>query len=514
MIQKNIFSISALIALSSIPFSHADEKGVKVQNDEAAKAESVKRPNIVFLMTDDQRWDTLGCYGRTDVMTPHIDKLSANGVTFDNAYHAVAICMPSRTTMFTGRYFSDHQVGFTYPYNRTLPAEEFADSYPAQLKALGYRTGFVGKFGIRLENLEDTLVKHFDYYTGKSTTSKEGPHFPVDDEKLNEIYRKDRNPKERTLIKGDSMIHFLETQPKGQPFCLSVSFDAVKNDRNSEIYEPHEKLFEGKKMWVPDNYVAGKNGKLPKVLDYCRGTYLHVQRTSTLKSYQKRTRRFAVQGYTVDQQVKRLMEKLEEIGELDNTVVIYTSDNGRFHGAHGLFDKAILYDEAVRQPLIVFDPRVDKSQRGSRVEAMVSSVDVAPTILALAGADIPDSMKGSDLGGLLSGKQNLSKWREAVLMENFFLEEIFKGSRKKGVKVEVLNKKIVDGNRSYRSRGVRTDRYKYFAYHEHDPVIEELYDLKNDPYEQTNLINNEEYIEVLAKMRQETEMLLISATEE
>ncbi|WP_419194089.1 sulfatase-like hydrolase/transferase [Novipirellula herctigrandis] len=482
-------------------------------DDKLAKREA-NRPNIVFVMSDDQRWDTFGCYGRTDVLTPNIDKLAASGVAFDNAYYAVAICMPSRTTTFTGRYFSDHQCGFTYPYNRTLPAKEFADSYPAQLRAAGYRTGFVGKFGVRLEDLPQTVAEHFDFYTGISTTSKKGPHFPADDKKLQHIYRKDRDPKERTLIKGDSMIHFLETQPEGQPFCLSISFDAVKNDRDSDMYGPHVALFKDKPMWVPKNYVEGENEKLPQVLkDHARGVYLHRDRTSTPQEYQRRTRRFAVQGYTVDQQVKRLMDKLKEMGVLENTVVIYTSDNGRFHGSQGLFDKAILYDEAMKQPLIVFDPRAPKSRRGSRVDAMVSSVDIAPTILSLAGLEVPPSMKGRDLGQLLAGTQDLSKWRDTVLMENFFIQELLGKGRKKGVTPDAQNIELIANKRSYRSRGVRTERYKYFAYFEHDPVIEELYDLKEDPHEQDNLISNPEYAAVLEKLREKTRDFHARATD-
>ena len=493
----------------SLTISAQDQKPAK----EASLAnDNDSRPNIVFLLTDDQRWDTLGCYGRTDVVTPHIDQLAANGITFDNAYHAVAICMPSRTTMFTGRYFSDHQVGFTYPYNRSLTKEEFADSYPAQLKAAGYRTGFVGKFGVRLDDLATTIPQHFDYFTSISTTSKNGTHLPADDEKLNHIYRRDRDPKERTLIKGDSMIHFLDTQPKGQPFCLSVSFDAVKNDKDSQMYEPHVKLFENKEMWVPGNYVEGKNTKLPKVLDHCRGTYLHDARTATPEEYQRRTRRFAVQGYTVDQQVKRLVEKLKEIGELDNTVIIYSSDNGRFHGAHGLFDKAILYDESVKQPLIISDPRAPKKLRGLRKEEMVSSADIAPTILALAGVTTPASMKGANLRELLVSTETPKDWRDTVLMENFFIQEMFsKHKTHKKISHEEFNQLIIADNRSYRSQGVRTERYKYFSYHEHDPVIEELYDMQKDPLEQNNLADDDEYLELLHQMRQKTKELIKTA---
>lgn len=468
---------------------------------------AASRPNIVFLMTDDQRWDTLGCYGRTDVITPHIDQLAKQGVTFDNAYYAVAICMPSRTTMFTGRYFADHQVGFTYPYNRTLPAEEFAESYPAKMKEAGYRTGFVGKFGIRLENTPKTAAQYFDFFAFRRLI------WPKGDTELRNIFRGDRPKTERTLKKGDAMIRFLETQPKGQPFCLSISFDAVKNDQDRDMHIPHVALFKDKKMWVPENWVGGKNMELPKVLDHCRGTYLHVARTSTPEQYQATTRRFAVQGYTVDQQVGRLMAKLKEMDVLDNTIVIYTSDNGRFHGSHGLFDKALLYDESVKEPLIIFDGRsAAKSQQGRRVNAMVSSVDVAPTILSLAGLEVPEIMKGLDLSRILNGTQDMSQWRDAVLMENLFLQELHKATTKKNPDIPALNDKIMAENRSYRTRGVRTERFKYFKYYEHDPVIEELYDLETDPSEMNNLISNPEYAEVLSDLRKQTEELYTQAT--
>lgn len=465
-----------------------------------------KRPNIVFLMTDDQRWDMLGCYGRADVQTPNIDKLASQGVTFDNAYYAVAICMPSRATMFTGRYFSDHRSGFTYPYNRAIPEDEFSNSYPAKLKRGGYRTGFVGKFGIRLADMGKSVADSFDYFVNGNSV-----HFPKEDPELKRIYHRDRPKEERTWKKGDAMIRFLETQPKDQPFCLSVSFDAVKNDRNSDMYAPHVEHFEGQPMWVPGNWVEGKNYRLPKVLDHCRGTYLHEARTATPEQYQNVARRFAVQGYTVDQQVGRLIGKLQEMNVLDNTIVIYTSDNGRFHGSQGLFDKAILYEESIKEPLIVFDGRASKARHGRREEAMVSSADIAPTILSLAGVDVPEVVKGRDLSQLLDGSQDMSQWRDAVLLENFFIQEIHSAGVKKRPDIPRLNDEIIAGNRSYRTQGVRTNRYKYFRYHEHTPVIEELYDFKADPNEQNNLVPDPEYAQVLSELRMKTDELLAEA---
>lgn len=500
------FSVSNIL-FSVLLFSQSSVLLVKSATS-TSSANPDLPPNIVFLMTDDQRWDTIGSYGSEDAITENIDKLAAQGVIFDNAYHAVAICMPSRTTIFTGRYFSDHQIGFTYPYKRTLPAEEFAQSYPALMKKAGYRTGFIGKFGVRLEALPETVAEHFDFYAGISTTSKKGPHFPKSDKKLAHIFRKDRDPKERTLIKGDAMIRFLETQPKSQAFSLSVSFDAVKNDRDTDMYGPHVELFKDKKMQVPDNWVEGKNERLPKVLDYSRSTYLHMTRTSTPELYQTLARRFAVQSYSVDDQVRRLVAKLEEMDVLDNTIIIYTSDNGRYHGSHGLYDKAIQYDEAIKQPLIIFDGRADKENRGRRIDAMVSSADIAPTILSLAGLEIPAVMKGLDLIPLMNGNQDMTKWRDGVLTENFFIQELI---RTRGKNVEAMNDDVVKNNRSYRSRGIRTTKYQYFEYFEHTPVIEELYELANDPGEQNNLALDPNYQSTLTEMRKKAAKLYTEA---
>ncbi|MGJ8643005.1 MAG: sulfatase-like hydrolase/transferase [Luteolibacter sp.] len=472
-------------------------------------AEAEKPPNIVFVMTDDQRWDTLGCYGRPEFKTETIDQLSAEGVTFDNAYHAVAICCPSRATMMSGRYFASHQSGFAYPHNKGFKKEEFDDTYHATLKRAGYRSGFVGKFGFRVASA--TYQSDFDYVALKSKTSPNGMIWPMD-EKLEAIFSKDRDPKERTIIKGDAMIHFLDTQPKDQPFVLSVSFDAVKNDSDRDMYGPDTEVFANQQMSVPGNWVEGKNEKLPKVvLDYCRGPRYHLERTSTPELYQKLARRFATQGLTVDHQVKRLMDKLEEMGVKDNTVVIYTSDNGRFHGSHGIYDKAILYDDVMKQPLIIWDGRKVGKQPGTRIDAMVSSTDVAPTIMELAGVDIPERVEGKSLTGFIDGSVDLTTWRESVFMENLFIEEMFKAGRgaPRTEKIDhaAINADLIENNRSYRSRGVRTPKFKYFVYFEHNPPIEELYDIEKDPLEMNNLAANPEYASALQSLRKETEEL-------
>ena len=481
------------------------------------------RPNIIFLMTDDQRCDNLGCYGRPEFRTTNIDQLARQGVTFDNAYYAVSICMPSRVTMMTGRYISSHQVGFSPPYDRTLSQSDFRDSYPAQLKAAGYRTGFVGKFGFNVTetsrrpngdkgyDFEKQLKEYFDFFAGDGThTGGKSKIWPQEDAELAAIYEKGRKNTGRTLRTGEAMLRFLDTQPDDQPFCLSVSFLAVKHDSNSHMHRPHFDLFKDHEFTVPENWVEGANEKLPKVVkENWRGPRLHVQRSSTPELYQRQMRRFAAQGYTVDQQVGLLMEKLKEKKRLQNTIVIYTSDNGRFQGSHGLFDKALLYEESMKEPLIVFDGRKPESERGRREDAMISSVDIAPTILSLAGVKPPESMQGNDFSKILDQTQDMSVWPKAVFMENLFLVSL-RGARNKP-NADEINEKAIARNKSYRCHGIRTKRWKYFVYYQHDPKIEELYDLQADPFEQNNLAGDSEHGETLEKLRKQTNAMYSAA---
>lgn len=504
-IMKSIHLLTVLLLLFMNPF-----KGIASSNE---------RPNIIFLMTDDQRWDNLGCYGKPEFNTPNIDKLAKEGVTFDKAFYTVAICMPSRVTMMTGRYYSNHRVGFVVPNDYTLSQADFAKSYPSILKDAGYRTGFIGKVGFTVteeaqrpstpkENFyEKHLGKTFDYFAGSNTHDRDGMiTWPKEDSVLQNIYAEGRNNSGRTLRTGEAMLHFLDTQPKNQPFCLSVSFYAVKHDNNKDMYMPHYDFYKHNDMSVPDNWVEGDNEALPKVvIDNARGVYLHKQRSSTLEMQQKLVRRFATQGYSVDQQVGLLVEQLKKKGLLENTIIIYTSDNGRFQGSHGLFDKCLLYEEAVKAPLIVYDGRVPETERGFREDALISSVDMAPTILSFAGIEAPQSMQGRDFTKILNKTQKRSKWRDAVFMENLFLVAMFNERYKENV--DEINQDLIRTNKSYRSRGVRTDQFKYFVYYEHTPKVEELYDIERDPLEQTNLVNSPEHRKVLKKLREKTEKL-------
>lgn len=515
------FSVLFVVALSLglVPACHASEI------DEPAR-----RPNIVYLMTDDQRWDNLGCYGRPEFKTSHIDGLAREGVLFERAYYAVSICMPSRATAMTGRHISSHRCGFSYPNNYTMSHAEMAESYPAVLKAAGYRTGFVGKHGfavteekrspnypMRNYNTKDHFGQLFDFFAGhRIHVGGWNLRWPEDDAGLAEIFRPKRPANERTLKTGDAMIRFLETQPADQPFCLSVSFLAVKHDKDAtDVYPPHAALFADKQMPYPENYVEGLNEGLPAVVkENWRGHSLHVKRTGVREHYQDEVRDFATQAYSVDQQVGRLVEKLKEMGQLENTVIIYTSDNGRFQGSHGLYDKGLLYEESVKAPLVVFDGRLSADKRGRRVPHLYSSVDHASTILGFAGVDAPASMQGYDFSALIRGEADAKPAREAVLMEHLFIQSLYKASRNNGQVGQAFNEKTIRDNRSYRCRGIVTEQWKYFIYYEHTPAIEELYDLSKDPLEQVNLAEDPVHQEVLKRLRQQCQAMYESVADQ
>lgn len=519
----NVF-LAPFFLLSLCLFSSSAAHAAASASEETARDAS--KPNIIFLMTDDQRWNQLGCYGNTEFKTPNLDRLATQGVTFDNAIQAVAICMPSRVTVLTGRHYSSHRVGFVAPNDYTLSRADFNQSYPALLKAAGYRTGFIGKVGFTVTEeatrpstpaqhfYEENMRHVFDYFAGAETVeNKKFEMWPAEDPGLQRIYQGEKQKGEtRTIRTGKAILNFLDTQPEKQPFCLSVSFYAVKHDSNDHVYMPHYERFKDHLFSAPENWVEGENEELPKVVkENARGVPLHKNRTSTPELYQRQVRRFATQGYTVDQQVGLMVEKLKEKGLLENTIIIYTSDNGRLIGSHGLFDKCILYEESVKAPLIVFDGREPVSTAGRREDALISSVDLAPTILSLAGVKAPSLSQGRDFTGLLHQTQDRSQWRDAVLMENLFLVDLFRSRHDPDV--DKINQQLIDANKSYRSRGVRTDRWKYFVYYEHTPPIEELYDLERDPQEMNNLVGNPEFAEVLKKLRQRTEELYQEAAQ-
>ncbi|MBL7189802.1 MAG: sulfatase [Phycisphaerae bacterium] len=473
-----------------------------------------KRPNIIYLMSDDQRWDTLGCYGNPEFKTHNLDNLADQGVLFENCYYAVSICMPSRATILTGQFMSRHRCGFDRPTDYTISRPEFARTYPMVLRKAGYRTGFIGKLGFVVtekkerpcrklwKSPEHMPADRFDYWKGWPGQAPKGQYWPKDFG-LKESYEKSKRP-HLTDIMGDLILDFVRTNPAGKPFCLSVSFHAPKGALvPADVKPEYDRQFEGVKFKLPPNYVAGPNDKLPDLIKRnWRGLGYHRRYTWTPELYQKFVRRQAALAYGIDVAVGRLVKELKDKRLLDNTVIIFTSDNGFLNGSHGLDGKTLLYEESMRAPLIVFDGRLPAEMRGRRLTQLISTVDFAPTIADLAGSPVPNVMQGKSFKPLIEGRD--MRWRDAVFMESNFTQ--FKAVPLAEAKddPEALAKTKRD---SLRCHGIRTERWKYIRFFETEPVFEQLFDLKSDPIEQHNLAGDPKHAKVLEKLRAQCDRL-------
>ncbi|WP_276389265.1 sulfatase family protein [Eudoraea chungangensis] len=423
-----------------------------------------EKPNIIFLLTDDQRWDALGVMGNPILKTPHIDKLAKEGILFDNAYVTTSICAVSRASMLSGQYLSRHGID---DFNTSFSPDALAETYPIVMKNSGYRIGFIGKYGV---GSSDTHPK--DAYDFWECTTKTQPLYENLDEDGNYIHYTD--------VVGNSIKSFLNTSDI-RPFCLSVSFKAphvqdgdprqfIPNPRYNNYYKdieiPQPKTA-APKYWESfppffqtEENIARERWKL---------------RFNSPEKYQESVRNYYRLLTGVDDVVGELIAELKEKNLDKNTIIIYMGDNGMFLGEHGMAGKWYPYEESVRVPLLIFDPRTSSKKIKGRKTDIALNIDIAPTILGFAGIKPLKKMQGIDL------IQHVANAR--TTRQEFFYEHNFFGSPKLP-KVE----------------GVINPELKYILYTEHG--YEELFDLTKDPYEETNLVSHPAYKEVLLKQRQ------------
>ena len=319
-------------------------------------------PNILFLLTDNQRNDLLGCAGNPIIQTPNLDRLAASGVRFANAFCTSPICAASRASYLTGVYESRHRFTFlTPPLQRT-----FTDSsYPATLKRAGYRTGLIGKFGIAAKGIdpsladEDALEKMYDAFDNYEHWTEDGY----------EIRQPDGRVRHLTDITGDKTIDFLRTH-LSQPFCLSVSFNAPHaqdNDPRHYIWPAAEDLlYADAKIPEPLNAHPDFFRRLPKFLRETESRVRWQARYATPEDYQRNMRGLYRMVSGVDRNIGRILTALDQLSLAANTVVIFASDHGMYYGDRGLSDCWQLNEQSIRIPLIVFDPRADEGKRGDR----------------------------------------------------------------------------------------------------------------------------------------------------
>lgn len=428
-----------------------------------------ERPNLIVFLSDDQRWDTMGCAGNKVIRTPTMDALAADGVRFRNAFATTPICAASRASLFTGLYERTHRFTFQTPPIRAAHGEL---SYPAQLRKAGYRTGFIGKFGVEVENKGQQRM--FDSFVPLNRT----PYM-----------KKQPDGSERFVeeIAGDRAIEFLQSTKPGQPFCLSLSFNAPHAEDNDpkQYFWPKEldALYSDVTFAVPPSMTPGFFAALPTFLKDTESRVRFNWRFDEPGKYQEMVRGYYRMITAVDRVMGRVREALKQRGLDRNTVILFTSDNGYFLGERGFADKWYGYEHSVRVPMIVHDPRLPADRRGLVVDPVALNVDVSPTLLELAGVKLPGEIQGRSLLPVVRGETPVD-WRT-----DFFFEHLF------------------DRKNIPKSEGVRDERWTYIRWFEQQPIVEELYDHQTD-FEQTrNLLRDARYATVLERLRRRTDQL-------
>ncbi|MDF7799575.1 sulfatase [Pontiellaceae bacterium B1224] len=434
-----------------------------------------KRPNIIFLMSDDQSSYTLGCYGNPDVQTPNIDRLAADGMAFDNHYDTTAICMASRATVMTGMYEYKHGTNFKHG---DMLSSTWKKSYPMLLREAGYTTAFAGKFGFELRDTPGSKklelpADDFDVWGG-------GPgqtHYQTAKNKSMAAYA-DEYP-HSTLSYGAFGRDFIQQEAKSdKPFCLSISFKATH--RPVQPDPKFDDIYAGKTFTKPGNY-GRENGEHFSKQSKSGRQYGRFEEWGYDDNYDSVMGKYNQQVYAIDVAVGMIREALEEQGVADNTVIIYTSDNGFFCGSHGLGSKVLPYEESTRVPLIIYDPRLPNSGKKLRSDALTGNIDFAPTILKLAGLPIPGNMDGEDLTKLYNHPQE-------AIHESLTLMNVYNQSGPPTTHFMA----VVTKDMKYVYWGYAADGFE---------ETEELYYLDKDPMELTNQAGNPEYSAAMQQMR-------------
>ena len=497
-------------------------------------------PNFIFVLTDDQSYGMMGCTGNDIVQTPHLDQLAKDGILFDHAYVTSAICTPSRVSILLSQYERKHGVNFNS--GTSIAPEAWETSYPVIMRKAGYYTGWIGKnhAPVGEGGYESGIMeKSFDYWYGGhghlSFYPKER-HKIFEDATANtqlEVLQEGINDflDDSNESRMENAIRFLDQRPKDQPFLLSICLNLPHGAGTSTMKmraddDPiYKKLYRDQKIPMPQQYIAKadiQSPKLPpdllKVEDRQKG-YDYVDRPETNK--ERYIRQFqAMTG--IDRMIGKIRSKLNELKLAKNTILIFTSDHGLFMGEFGLGGKALCYEKTTHVPLIIYNPHIPKDKTSNINSALVQSIDIAPSILSMSGVAIPQSYQGKDLSSLLTQKQSAVRdyiytenlWSnhfgnprcEAVQDENWKYIRYYRNNNLSATKkIELATKMGINPNKMlYAVHDPEIPAYRRYIeapLNGEIPVYEELFHLKVDPRETTNLVDNETFAAELKRLR-------------
>ncbi|MHA7130893.1 sulfatase family protein [Algoriphagus namhaensis] len=425
-------------------------------------AQAQQKPNLIFILTDDQRWDALGFAGNEIIQTPEMDRLAREGIYFENAFVTTPICAASRASILTGLYERTHGYTFGQEFQ-----ERFAQSsYPILLREAGYNTAFFGKFGINYPDFGNLFDTGDSYDRNGNFDDRRGYFFKTIGEDTVHL----------TKYTSYQAQEFIKAQTSDQPFALSLSFSAPHaHDPAEDQYfwsEDVDELYA--EVTFPDPILKEEKYFLdqPEYVRTGENRTRWYWRFDTPEKYQQSMRGYYRMISEVDREIGQIRKVLEEKGMADNTVIIVMGDNGYFQGERQLAGKWLMYENSLRVPLILYDPRNSQSRV---VSDFALNIDIAPTLVDLAGIRVPKSMQGLSLVSSDLGSR-----------KNFIAEHLWQ--------VEIIPP----------SEAIRTEKWKYFRYI-NDPGHEELYDLAADPLEISNLATDPVYKNELKSLRKKME---------
>lgn len=486
------FAIILLLIFSSCKSSDNNQK-------------KTKRPNIIFILSDDHATNAISAYSdifKQIAPTPNIDKIANEGAILKNIFSTNAICGPSRASIITGKY--SHVNG----YYKNYKGGYFNSSqwtYPKALQKSGYQTALVGKWHLASE------PKGFDYFKYHIDHGEQGVYWnPTYNENGKEVNEEGY----ATNITTDSALDWLLSKKEDKPFCLLLQYKAPHREWAPD--KKYEKLWEDEDLPIPstfyDDYESREKtaGDTHMTMDFLNRRDLKLEKPTNLSEKElrkwldfgnepnqkvildknlseKELKEWKYQTYikdylatikSVDDNIGRVLNYLKENNLEENTIIIYASDQGFFLGEHGWFDKRFMYEESLRMPFVIKYPNVIKPK--TVIHDVISNIDIAPTILELAGVEIPDEIQGESFVNNLKGN-TAKNWRQSMYYH--YYEYPF-------------------WHHVQPHYGIRTERYKLIHFY-YDVDVWELYDLEKDSKELNNLINSINHQQLIVELKKE-----------
>ncbi|TXK49379.1 sulfatase [Pontibacter qinzhouensis] len=449
----------------------------------AQQRSKTKPMNVIFILSDDHRYDFMGFMNKVPgLQTPYMDQLAKEGAHLENAFVTTSLCSPSRASILTGQYAHTHTI-----VDNNAPLPEGLTFFPEYMQKAGYQTGFFGKW--HMGNTDDMPQPGFDQWI---SFKGQGVYY-------NPILNINGKPVQQlqgsyiTDLLTDQTLDWLKKRDKNKPFFAYLSHKGVHAE-----FEPakrHAGKYKDMPVIAPPSMylTATENSKVYGEKQEPKGPvntrdipeWVRKQRNSWHGvdgmydgdiEFDAFYRQYCETLLGVDESIGRVLDYLKKEGLDKNTIVIYMGDNGFIFGEHGLIDKRNMYEQSIRVPLLVRGPGVVKP--GLKVPQMMLNIDIAPTILAMAGLPTPDNMQGTSFLPFLKG-QPVVNWRDRMYYE-YYWEWAFP--------------------QTPTVFGARTDRYKYI-YNHGIWDTNELYDIKNDPEEMNNLIRDPQYEQIARELK-------------